>query len=184
MSAPRDVTKIMVDEHKLILRMIALVEDRVAKVEAGTFADWDFFLDAVDFIRSYADRFHHGKEEAVLFVELAANGMPEKNSPIEAMMTTHHEGRVFVRALEEAALKAKAGEGAAVAEVVKNARAYAALLRNHIAIEDGVLYPLAERVLPAHRRDPMADAYARQEEENKGIYEKYLALVERHEAQG
>jgi len=70
MSATKsDVTAVMVEEHRLILRMIALVERNAARLEAGSFRDWRFFLDAVDFIRNYADRFHHAKEEDVLFRE-------------------------------------------------------------------------------------------------------------------
>ena len=62
-----DVTRVLVEEHQLILRMIALVEANVARMETGRFRDWRFFFDAVDFIRNYADRFHHAKEEDVLF---------------------------------------------------------------------------------------------------------------------
>ena len=105
-----NVTQVMVDEHKLILRMIALVEKNTELLEQGKFRNWQFYLDAVDFIRNYADRFHHAKEEDVLFVELIKNGMPEKQSPIEAMHMEHDQGRAHVRAIEEAAQKALAGE--------------------------------------------------------------------------
>ena len=105
-----NVTQIMVEEHKLILRMVTLVEQNTARLEEGTFRNWQFYLDAVDFIRNYADRFHHAKEEDILFVALIKNGMPEKQSPIEAMHMEHDEGRSHVRAIEEAAQKALAGE--------------------------------------------------------------------------
>ena len=88
-----DITQVMVDEHKLILRMITLVEHNTALLEARKFRNWQFYLDAVDFIRNYADRFHHAKEEDVLFAELVKNGMPEKQSPIEAMHMEHDQGR-------------------------------------------------------------------------------------------
>ena len=84
-----NVTQVMTDEHQLILRMIALVEQNTLAMERGSFRNWQFFLDAVDFIRNYADGFHHAKEEDVLFIELVKNGMPEKNSPIEAMLIEH-----------------------------------------------------------------------------------------------
>ena len=58
-----NVTQVMVEEHQLILRMITLVECNTALLESGRFRDWQFYLDAVDFIRNYADRFHHAKEE-------------------------------------------------------------------------------------------------------------------------
>ncbi len=178
-----DVTKVMVEEHKLILRMIALVEKNTALMEAGKFRDWQFYLDAVDFIRNYADRFHHAKEEDVLFVALVKNGMPEKNSPIEAMHMEHDQGRAFVRGMEEAAQKALAGEPGQIPLIAENARGYAALLRGHIDKEDNILYPLAERVLPEEVRPQMVKDYADAEARTPELEATYRRLVEKYEAQ-
>lgn len=178
-----NVTRVMVDEHKLILRMIALVEKNTQLLEQGKFRDWQFYLDAVDFIRNYADRFHHAKEEHVLFVELIRNGMPEKQSPIEAMHMEHDQGRAHVLAIEAAARKALAGEAGQTAVMVENAKGYAALLRGHIDKENDILYPLAERILPQEVRDRMLAAYARAEAKTPQLEEKYLKLVERYEQQ-
>jgi len=178
-----NVTRVLSDEHQLILRMIALVECNTALMEQGKFRDWQFFLDAVDFIRNYADRFHHAKEEDVLFVALVDNGMPEKQSPIEAMHMEHDQGRAFVRALEAAAEKALAGEPGQLPVIAENAKGYAALLREHIDKEDNILYPLAERVLPETIRSDMVQAYGRAEAKTPGLEEKYRRLVEKYERQ-
>lgn len=178
-----NVTQVMVDEHKLILRMIALVEKNTELLEQGKFRNWQFYLDAVDFIRNYADRFHHAKEEDVLFVELIKNGMPEKQSPIEAMHMEHDQGRAHVRAIEEAAQKALDGESGQAAIIAENAKGYAALLRGHIEKEDDILYPLAERVLPEDVRARMLEAYDRAEEQTPELEEKYRLLVEGYEHQ-
>jgi hemerythrin-like domain-containing protein len=84
-----NVTQVMVDEHQLTLHMISLLEQNTDQLEAGRFRNWQFYLDAVDFIRNYADRFHHAKEEEVLFIALLDNGMPKKQSPIKAMHIEH-----------------------------------------------------------------------------------------------
>ncbi len=178
-----NVTQVMVDEHKLIKRMIALVEKNTVLLEQGKFRNWQFYLDAVDFIRNYADRFHHAKEEDILFIELIKNGMPEKQSPIEAMHMEHDQGRAFVRAIEEAAQNAIDGETGQAAIIAKNAKDYAALLRGHIEKEDDILYPLAERVLPEEVRARMLDAYAQAEAKTPQLEEKYLKLVEGYEQQ-
>jgi hemerythrin-like domain-containing protein len=177
-----DVTAVMVEEHKLILRMIALLEKNVELLEAGRFADWTFFIDGVDFIRNFADRFHHAKEEDVLFKALVANGMPEQNSPVAAMLLAHDQGRVFVRGMEQAAQRSLAGEPAPVAEIAENARGYIALLRDHIDKEDTILYPLAERILPETLRPAMVAAYAEAEAKTPGLEVKYQRLVESYEA--
>jgi len=177
-----NVTAVMVEEHKLILRMIALLEKNVDLLEAGRFADWNFFLDGVDFIRNFADRFHHAKEEDVLFKALVANGMPEQNSPVAAMLMAHDQGRAFVRGMEQAAQRALAGEPAPVAEIAENARGYIGLLRDHIDKEDHILYPLAEKILPEGLRPAMVEAYAEAGARTPGLEEKYRRLVEGYEA--
>jgi len=178
-----DVTRVMVDEHQLILRMIALVEHNTALLEQGKFRNWQFYLDAVDFIRNYADRFHHAKEEDVLFVELVRNGMPEKQSPIEAMHLEHEQGRANVRALEEAAHKALAGEPGQTALIAEHAKGYATLLRGHIDKEDHILYPLAERVLPEEVRAGMLAAYVAAEAKTPQLEAHYREMVESYEQQ-
>jgi len=178
-----NVTQVMVDEHKLILRMISLVEKNTNLLEQGKFRNWQFYLDAVDFIRNYADRFHHAKEEDVLFVELVKNGMPEKQSPIEAMHMEHDQGREYVRNMEEAAQKALDGETGQATIIAENAKGYAALLRGHIEKEDDILYPLAERVLPEKVRSGMLVAYDQAEAKTPELEEKYRQLVEGYEAQ-
>lgn len=177
-----DVTRVMMDEHQLILRMIALVERNTALLEQGAFRDWQFFLDAVDFIRNYADRFHHAKEEDVLFVALVNNGMPAKQSPIEAMQIEHEQGRAHVRALEMAARQALAGDDGKAGAIITHARGYAQLLRGHIDKEDHILYPLAERILPQAVRSAMLDGYRQAEAATPGLEEKYREMVVRYES--
>ncbi|UCG38213.1 MAG: hemerythrin domain-containing protein [bacterium] len=179
----KDVTNVMVQEHKLILRMVSLVERNSDLTEQGLFSDWQFFLDAVDFIRHYADRFHHAKEEDTLFTALVANGMPEKSSPVAAMHMAHDQGRAFVRGMEEAATRALAGETGQEAEIIRNARGYAALLRDHIDKEDNILYPLAERTLPEHVRPAMLKAYGEAEASVPSDFtHRYRRMVERYES--
>lgn len=178
-----NVTQLMVAEHQLILRMITLVEKNTALMEQGQFRDWQFFLAAVDFIRNYADRFHHAKEEDVLFAALVKNGMPEKQSPIEAMLMEHDQGRACVRALEEAAQRALNGELGQLALIATNAKAYAALLRGHIDKEDNILYPLAERVLPEPVRPALLQAYQQAAAQSPGLENQYRQLVEKYENQ-
>lgn len=160
MSNKKDITQALVNEHRLILRMIALLERNAGRTADGSYTNWQFYIDGVDFIRSYADRFHHAKEEDVLFEALVKNGMPRENSPIAAMLMEHDQGRAFVKAMETAALEALAGQSGREPIIADNALAYAALLREHIAKEDEILYPLAERVIPDTMRDDIIAGYA------------------------
>jgi hemerythrin-like domain-containing protein len=154
------ITRALVSEHRLILRMVALLEHNALHTAEETYDRWRFYLDGVDFIRNYADRFHHAKEENVLFAALLENGMPREHSPVVAMLMEHDQGRRYAGAMESAAKEAVAGNEGCAVVVKENALAYAQLLRAHIAKEDEILYPLAERLIPARLKGDIISGYA------------------------
>ena len=70
--APKEINyspavKNLVDEHVLIKRLLALVPTITDFVEKSETVDKELILNCVDFIRGYADKFHHMKEEDILF---------------------------------------------------------------------------------------------------------------------
>lgn len=177
-----DITQVMVEEHRLILRMIGLLEKNARETAAGRYRNWQFYLDGIDFIRTYADRYHHAKEEDVLFTALVDNGMPKENSPVAAMLMEHDQGRTFIRAMERAVQEALAGRTDSWQAIADNALGYAALLRDHIAKEDEILYPLAERVIPETMRSGIIQGYhAAETGVSPDFGERYRAVVVRYE---
>ncbi|HEY3307595.1 MAG TPA: hemerythrin domain-containing protein [Desulfuromonadaceae bacterium] len=176
----KDITATLVEEHRLILRMIALLEKNAHRTAQGAYENWQFYLDGVDFIRNYADRFHHAKEEDVLFEALVKNGMPRENSPVAAMLMEHDLGRNYVKAMESAALEALAGTLGQEGEIAENALAYAALLRDHISKEDEILYPLAERVIPESMREAVVEGYQAAEMRAPADFTAHYQTVVQH----
>lgn len=176
----KDITAALVNEHRLILRMIALLERNAKLTAEGSYSNWQFYLDGVDFIRNYADKYHHAKEEDVLFEALITNGMPRENSPIAAMLMEHDQGRAYVAAMETAARAALAGETDARTVISENALAYAELLREHISKEDEILYPLAERVIPEELRDSIIIGYAQAETKTTHDFANHYETVVAH----
>jgi hemerythrin-like domain-containing protein len=177
-----DITRVLMEEHQLILRMIDLLEHNSAHMERGNFSEWKFFADALDFIRTFADRHHHAKEEDVLFHALVENGMPAQRSPIEAMHIEHEQGRAHVRGMDIALQQIRAGETEQTQSLAQHARAYAELLREHIEKEDTILYPLAERVLPQNMRPEIVEGYAQADTHAPKVAQTYRAMVEHYEA--
>ena len=177
-----NITQVLVDEHQLILRMIGLLEKNAPETMAGRYLNWQFYLDGIDFIRNYADRFHHAKEEDVLFTALVDNGMPKENSPVAAMLLEHDQGRGYVRSMDAAVQEAQAGRTDACRLIAANALAYAALLRDHIDKEDTILYPLAERVIPETMRAAIQEGYqAAAAQVADGFGGHYEAVVAKYE---
>ncbi len=173
-------TEDLKSEHRVIERVLGSLELAAGKLEKGQAVRPGFFLDAADFIKNFADGCHHHKEEGVLFVKLVECGMPKEQGPIAVMLHEHEQGRAFTRDMREAAEKLAAGDQAARADIVENARGYAALLRQHITKEDNILFPMADRVIPLQEHDAVASAFAHVEHHETGpeVHQKYVALAE------
>lgn len=180
----KDITQALVDEHNLILRMLALLEKNAPLTAEGKYVNYNFYLDGVDFIRNFADRFHHAKEEDILFEALVKNGMPRENSPVAAMLLEHDRGRAYVKAMEEAARAALAGDADRNRDIAENAIGYLEMLREHIDKEDTILYPLAERIIPEAMREEIQAGYAKAEARTSSDFtDRYRKLIELYEAE-
>ena len=173
-------TEILMQEHRVIERVLTSLELAVERLECGEKVEPDFFLDATDFIRGFADGCHHHKEEGLLFKAMAAAGMPTDEGPIAVMLSEHDQARAHTGMLASAAQRLRDGDAAAAISVIGAGRAYAALLREHIAKEDGVLLPMAAQVIPATRLPNVEQDFAAavQDEERGGVPQKYIALAE------
>ena len=126
----------LVDEHVLIKRLVALIPRLLEVVDVNAAEDRELVVGGVDFIRSYADKFHHAKEEDILF-----GYFDESSEIILAMLTDHETARAHVRQVAEA-VEARDGDTAA-----EHLRAYGDLLSDHIKKEDEILYPWMDREL-------------------------------------
>jgi hemerythrin-like domain-containing protein len=90
-------------EHRLIERMIRIAKIELERLTSGKTPDPAFIDVAVDFIRTYADRCHHGKEEDILFRDLAKKGLSDEHKRImDELIAEHVQGRKKTRALSEA----------------------------------------------------------------------------------
>src|SRR4030042_1975914 len=77
-------------EHRLIERMISRIRSELYRMEEMRDVDAKFVDVIVDFIRVYADRCHHGKEEGVLFRELGGKQMSGENAAVMKALIEEH----------------------------------------------------------------------------------------------
>ena len=69
-------------EHRLIERMIRLMDKEADRIRQGGRPDVDLINMVIDFIRTYADKLHHGKEEDILFKSLAKKSLSAEHKKI------------------------------------------------------------------------------------------------------
>ena len=141
--------EVLADEHRVILHAAALLERRLDALDDGGQAlDRQWFHDMLDFLRTFADRRHHGKEEQLLFPLMAEQlDYPREAGPIAVLTADHGTARALVRAMAEALGVPDSHSAAAC--LVKDGRNYVRLLRAHIDREDDKVFPTVEDMLDA-----------------------------------
>ena len=165
-------TAVLYAEHRVIERVLGVLEILAQRARSGDgFAAADA-RDALAFVREFADACHHGKEEVRLFPAMEAMGLPREVGPTAVMRHEHDEGRRLVRGAGEA-LDATPPDLAAFA---RHAASFVLLLRDHIAKEDQVLFPMAAQMLPPSRLEALRAEFERFDREDVGP-ERHAALL-------
>ena len=171
------VTDDLVHEHEVIKRMLAIMERACRKVKAGSTVQMTFFEGAVSFLRQFADKCHHGKEEEVLFPALEKTGISVEGGPIGQMLNEHEEGRAYISKIKEGV------ENGDIDTIVEAAEKYIDLLRLHIVKENDVLFLLANQRLKQSEADRIESEFERIEIEvvGPGMHDKLLGDLDRLE---
>ena len=152
-------TEQLIEEHKSILKMLGIVDQVCNVLELGEAVPYEHLDQIVEFIKLFADKTHHGKEEDLLFPAMEAVGFPRESGPIGVMLMEHEQGRAFVSRLDKAVTQYKNGEQVAVDTLVRNARGYVHLLTQHIDKENNILFPMADSSIPIVKQEALLDEF-------------------------
>lgn len=172
-------TEILSAEHRVIERMLQCLDRLAEQATQRGSLDVRSAAAALEFLRTFADGCHHGKEERHLFKALVEKGWPRERGPVGMMLADHDEGRALIRQMDEARAGAERGEAAAPAQFAEAAQAYTDLMRAHIHKEDRVLFPMADRTFAAEEQEALLAAFATTESEDMGAgtHERMLAIA-------
>ncbi len=163
-------------EHRLIEKMLAVAGREAEKIRESWKVNPVFIDTAVDFIRTYADRTHHGKEEDILFRDLANKKMnPEHSRIVGELVEEHKYARATVKRLVEAKNRYIMGEET-LSEIVACLTELVEFYPRHIEKEDKrFFFPILAYFTTAEQ-----DAMLREfhEFDRRMIHEKYRKVVE------
>jgi hemerythrin-like domain-containing protein len=164
-------------EHRLIERMISVIEDVSIKIVSTQEVDPVFVDTAVDFIRTYADRTHHGKEEDILFRKLRDRDLAEKDRrTMEELIEEHVFGRQTTKALIQANARYREGDKTALRKIGNNLRTITEFYPKHIEKEDKVFFPAYMKYMTVGEDQSMLAEFL--DFDRQMIHEKYRLLVE------
>jgi len=173
-------TEQLMAEHEGIKLMLSIM---LKMIENNAEPDKEHLEKAIDFIKVFADKCHHGKEEDLLFPALEKAGISKDRGPIGVMLSEHTEGREYIKNLSEAFIRYKAGDKTALSLIRENISNYVILLRNHIDKENNVLFMMADRFLTEGQQEELYEKFEKMEIEKigEGKHEQYHKLL--HEFQ-
>ena len=165
----------LLHEHEAILFTLRVLDTFSERIRAGKQVPREDLAGIVDFLKIFADKCHHGKEEGFFFPALERAGIPAQGGPIGALLAEHEQGRDLIRRMT-AALDDPPSFAAP-------ARGYVELLRGHIEKENAVLFPMGDSRLPEKTQLELLARFETFEDEviGKGRHEELHRQLEQFE---
>lgn len=173
--------KIMVEEHENIRRMLKVIRKLCYSVMTNSDLDIADLPRIIDFVRTYADKHHHGKEEDILFETMNKEiEKLAKSGAITGMYIEHDMGRLYMGNLEKAINRFKSGDDESRLDIIANAISYTDLLDRHIEKENTVMYRFAENMLNDSSKAFIEEECKKVETSatEAGLQKKYIGLIE------
>lgn len=172
-------TDILKNEHRIIEVVLQALEAMSAVAEHEHTLDAADANQAVDFLRNFADRCHHGKEEVHFFTQMELHGFPRDGGPTGVMIYEHEQSRAHVRKIAASIIPAANGDNEALDCFVTHANAYIQLLRDHIQKEDHCLFPMADNAFSEADQQLLLQKFEQTEREDigEGVHETFVAAA-------
>lgn len=164
-------------EHDGILHGLKILEIMMASLQNDAEAELDDFMNMVDFLKLFADKCHHGKEENLFFPALEKAGVQNQNGPIGQMLLEHQEARKYIASMAEAMKNGTIEKVSFIA----SASNYVDLLQSHINKENSVLFPIADEIIPTKEQAALLEQFEEFEEKvmGKGTHERLHETLHR-----
>lgn len=164
-------TRDLKEEHGGIMLMLHIMGKVVQKLRNGDDIKKEHLHKIIEFLKNFADKCHHGKEEGILFPELSKN--PSNIKIINELLGEHKTGRDFIRGIDESIAAYKAGNPDAF-HIAVNTDGYIQLLTAHIKKEN-VLFLIADKELSEKSQENMIEKFEILERDviGEGKHEEY-----------
>ncbi len=166
-------TSILAAEHRVILQVLDVLSVLAQHAGADQAIPTSQARGALEVLRTFADTCHHGKEELVLFPVLES--LQPGFGPAHCMRAEHiTTARAHIAAMAEAIDQGDAQRFAG------EAQDYIQLLRQHIRLEDEILFGLARMMLSPRQDREILEDYRRIERHQlgDGVHERMLAMAD------
>lgn len=165
--------EILMAEHENIVRFADIMKIKCCNILEGEVVDTKLFREAIDFVRNYADKHHHGKEEQILFERMLAKLGPVAEKLVKMGMLVEHDlGRLYMTELEAALNRYDENKNTEnKLDILTNMTGYIDLIKRHAGKENAVVFSFADRSLTDEDK-AYVDEKTKEFEEDKEKSEK------------
>lgn len=147
-----DALQSLATDHRLIGRALDAFEGYVGCVETGLAVDHFDLQRFVAFFEDFADLYHHGKEEALVFPALVTAGLGWDDEPLRRVRRDHDQEHDLLRSLSYSGLQGEAWSEEFQGRFLSIAKEFIAFQRNHMRFENADVFPQVERLLSEQAR--------------------------------
>lgn len=167
-------------EHEAIKVALGILEKMCQQLELGEEVNPEDLENMAEFMKTFADNCHHGKEEKYFYPAMEEAGVVREGGPIDVMLTEHDLGRDHVKKMRQAIHDYKDGVDDASVRIMQSARDYIALLSEHIEKEDTILFPMADSVISPAAQNQLAKSFELMERDvvGEGKHEEFHRLLD------
>jgi hemerythrin-like domain-containing protein len=167
-------------EHRLIERMIAVMKEETNYIRRTRRVDSAFINVIVDFIRTYTDLCHHGKEEHILFQDLEGRDLSkEHRKMLGELLYEHSWARERVGHLVEANNSYGSGDVDALDDIVRILGELIDFYPKHIEKEDKHFFGPCLSYFSSSEQDEMSRRFS--EFDQQIIHDRYKTVTEKLE---
>lgn len=164
-------------KHRLIEKMLNITNKELDIIKKERKVNSIFIDTIVDFMRTYADRTHHGKEENILFKELENKKLNSYDRVImQELIDEHITARKVVKDLVEANNNYIDENLESIDMIIEKLYFLINFYPKHILKEDKVFFPNTEKYFTNNELDNMLIDFW--DFDKKMIHEKYNKLYE------
>lgn len=143
----RKATEELEHEHRIIQQVVGGMAVIIEKLESGKEIDPAVLTDLSEFMQTFGDKCHHGKEEDYLFKLLEKKGVPVSGCPLAVLLHEHEKGRGLLADLKLASETYIRAPHAGKEALIGTLRRLIELYPAHIWKEDYLLFPMTNKLL-------------------------------------
>jgi hemerythrin-like domain-containing protein len=165
-------------EHRVIELGLRTLDSLCLRLGSGQAVPLQVLVEVHDFIRTFADQYHHGKEELCLFPALKRQGIQCDGGPLCVLTHQHEIERELLSDLYLAIDEYGSGNPESTKRFMNTARRYIEMMTWHMEFEDQILFRLAEEILDDTEKIELGKAFKQMEDQfGQGTLEKYERMA-------